>query len=142
MDQLRDLWHRIEAAGYDWISVWDHFYAADLTGNPDCLEAVAAHAALACETERVTVGCLVYCAGYRHPAVLAKAITTIDLISNGRAAMGIGAGWSQLEYDAYGIEFPSTGVRLNMMDEAAAVLRGMFREDKVNFEGKYFTLTD
>src|ERR1043165_5369967 len=125
MDELRDLWHRIEAAGYGWISVWDHFYAADLTGDPTCLEAVAAHAALACETERVTVGCLVYCAGYRHPAVLAKAITTIDHISNGRAAMGIGAGWSQVEYDAYGIPFPGNKVRLDIMDEAAACLRGM-----------------
>lgn len=142
VDELVDLWHRIENAGYGWISVWDHFYAADLTGDPTCLEAVSMHALLAAETRRATVGCLVYCAGYRHPAVLAKAITTIDLISNGRAAMGIGAGWSQLEYDAYGIPFPSTGTRLEMMDEAAAVLRGMFREDKVNFEGKHFQLTD
>ncbi len=142
VDELVDLWHRIERAGYGWISVWDHFYAADLTGDPTCLEAVSMHALLAAETERATVGCLVYCAGYRHPAVLAKSITTIDLISKGRAAMGIGAGWSQLEYDAYGIEFPSTGTRLNMMDEAAAVLRGMFRDDKTNFDGTYFRLTD
>ena len=142
MDELRDLWHRIEAAGYGWISVWDHFYAADLTGNPDCLEAVAAHAALASETERVTVGCLVYCAGYRHPAVLAKAITTIDHISNGRAAMGIGAGWSQVEYDAYGIPFPSNKVRLDIMDEAAACLRGMLNDKKTTFKGEHFQLTD
>lgn len=142
VEELVDLWHRIEAAGYGWISVWDHFYAADLTGDPTCLEAVSMHALLAAETERATVGCLVYCAGYRHPAVLAKALTTIDHISNGRAAMGIGAGWSQLEYDAYGIEFPSTKVRLEMMDEAAAVLRGMFREDKTTFDGTHFQLTD
>lgn len=142
MDELRDLWHRIEAAGYGWISVWDHFYAADLTGNPNCLEAVAAHTALACETERVQVGCLVYCAGYRHPAVLAKSITTIDHISNGRAAMGIGAGWSQLEYDAYGIPFPSTGERLAILDESAACIRGLLRDEKTTFAGKHFTLTD
>lgn len=142
MAELRDLWRRIEAAGYDWISVWDHFYAADLTGDPTCLEAVAAHAALAAETSRVTVGCLVYCAGYRHPAVLAKAITTIDHISNGRAAMGIGAGWSQVEYDAYGMAFPSAKVRLEMMDEAAACLKGMLRDDKTTFKGEHFQLTD
>lgn len=142
MDELRDLWHRIEAAGYGWISVWDHFYAADLTGNPNCLEAVAAHTALACETERVQVGCLVYCAGYRHPAVLAKSITTIDHISNGRAAMGIGAGWSQLEYDAYGIPFPSTGERLAILDESAACIKGLLRDEKTTFAGKHFTLTD
>lgn len=142
MDELRELWHRIEAAGYGWISVWDHFYAADLTGDPNCLEAVAAHTALACETERVQVGCLVYCAGYRHPAVLAKAITTIDHISNGRAAMGIGAGWSQLEYDAYGMTFPSTGERLAILDESAACIRGLLRDEKTTFNGKHFTMTD
>jgi alkanesulfonate monooxygenase SsuD/methylene tetrahydromethanopterin reductase-like flavin-dependent oxidoreductase (luciferase family) len=84
----------------------------------------------------------VYCAGYRHPAVLAKAVTTIDHISNGRAAMGIGAGWSQVEYDAYGIPFPSAKVRLEMMDEAAACLKGMFRDDKTTFKGEHFQLTD
>src|SRR5437868_1562357 len=142
MDELRDLWHRIEAAGYGWISVWDHFYAADLTGDPTCLEAVAAHAALAAETSRATVGCLVYCAGYRHPAVLAKAITTIDHISNGRAAMGLGAGWSQVEYEAYGMRFPGTAERLAIMDESAACIRGLLRDDKTSFRGTHFTLND
>ena len=106
-DELRLLWKRIESLGFDWISIWDHFYGA--TGDPDdaaCLEAVAMHAALACETDRVQCGALVYSIGYRHPAVLAKAITAIDLISGGRAAMGIGAGWAEVEYRAYGIDFP------------------------------------
>ena len=97
--ELRLLWKRIEALGFDWISIWDHFYGA--TGSADdaaCLEAVAMHTALACETERVQCGALVYSIGYRHPAVLAKAITAIDLISGGRAAMGIGAGWAEIEY--------------------------------------------
>ena len=119
------LWKRIEALGFDWISVWDHFYGA--TGQPDdaaCLEAVAMHAALACETERVECGCLVYSIGYRHPAVLAKAITTIDLLSGGRAAMGIGAGWAEVEYDAYGIDFPPIGTRMDQLEEGIAVLRG------------------
>ncbi len=142
MDELREQWRRIEAAGYQWISVWDHFYAADLSGDPTCLEAVAAHAALASETSRATVGCLVYCAGYRHPAVLAKAVTAIDHISGGRAAMGLGGGWSQVEYDAYGIPFPSAGERLEILDESAACVRSMLREDKTSFAGKHFTLTD
>jgi len=105
--ELQGLWRRIEELGFDWISVWDHFYAADMTGDADCLEAVAAHAALACATTRVRCGSLVYCAGYRHPAVLAKAITTIDHLSGGRVDVGLGAGWSELEYRAYGIPFPS-----------------------------------
>ena len=124
-DELRLLWKRIEALGFDWISIWDHFYGA--TGAPDdaaCLEAVAMHAALACETERVQCGALVYSIGYRHPAVLAKAITAIDLISGGRAAMGIGAGWAEVEYRAYGIDFPAVGTRMDQLEEGIAILRG------------------
>ena len=111
-DELRLLWKRIEALGFDWISIWDHFYGA--TGAPDdaaCLEAVAMHATLACETERVQCGALVYSIGYRHPAVLAKAITAIDLISGGRAAMGIGAGWAEVEYQRLRHRLPEPSAR-------------------------------
>src|SRR4249919_4405003 len=101
--ELQSLWLRIEDLGFDWISIWDHFYAADGTGNPHCLEAVASHAALAATTSRVRCGSLVYSVGYRHPAVLANAMATIDQLSGGRAELGLGAGWSQIEYDAYGI---------------------------------------
>src|SRR2546430_4888797 len=101
-DELVPLWQHIEDLGFDWISIWDHFYAADLTGQPQCLEAVAAHTALACATSRVRVGSLVYCVAYRHPAVLAKALTTIDQLSKGRADLRLGAGWSAVEVEAYG----------------------------------------
>ena len=101
----------IEDLGFGWISIWDHFYGA--TGQPDdaaCLEAVAMHAALACDdVDGCACGSLVYSLGYRHPAVLANAITAIDHLSGGRADMGIGAGWAEVEYDAYGIPFPSIG---------------------------------
>lgn len=142
LDELTALWQRIEALGFDWISVWDHFYAADLTGNPDCLEAVTAHAALAAATERVTCGSLVYCVGYRHPAVLAKAITSIDHLSHGRAAIGLGAGWSAVEYEAYGIPFPPTATRLDMLEEAAACVRGLLRDETTTFEGTHFSLRE
>ena len=142
VEELVELWHRIEAAGFDWISIWDHFYAADLTGSPHCHEAVAAHTALACSTSRVRCGSLVYCVGYRHPAVLANAIATIDHFSNGRADIGLGAGWSQLEYDAYGIRFPSTGTRLDMLEEAAACVRGLLHDDVTTFDGEHFTLRE
>jgi F420-dependent oxidoreductase-like protein len=140
MDELVDLWHRIEAMGFDWISIWDHFYAADMTGGPNCHEAVAAHAALACETERVRCGSLVYCAGYRHPAVLANAICTIDHLSGGRADLGLGAGWSMLEYQAYGIPFPSAGERLNILEEAAECITGLLRQETTTFTGQHFQL--
>jgi F420-dependent oxidoreductase-like protein len=140
-DELRSLWRRIEELGFDWISIWDHFYGA--TGQPDdaaCLEAVAMHAALACETERVQVGSLVYSIGYRHPAVLAKAITAIDLLSNGRANMGIGAGWAEVEYEAYGIDFPTVGTRMDQLEEGIQVLRGLLHQDVTDFDGEWFQL--
>ena len=98
------------------------------------------HAALACETERVECGCLVYSIGYRHPAVLAKAITAIDLLSGGRAAMGIGAGWAEVEYDAYGIDFPSIGTRMDQLEEGVAILRGLLHDEETTFEGTWFSV--
>ena len=142
MEELDGLWRRIEAAGYGWISIWDHFYAADLTGDPHCHEAVAAHTALACATSRVRCGSLVYCVGYRHPAVLAKALATIDHVSGGRADIGLGAGWSQVEYDAYGIPFPSVGVRMDTLEEAAACVRGLLHDESTTFDGEHFQLRD
>jgi F420-dependent oxidoreductase-like protein len=142
MDELIGLWQHIEALGFDWISIWDHFYAADLTGDASCHEAVAAHAALACHTRRVRCGSLVYCAGYRHPAVLANAICTIDHLSGGRADLGLGAGWSQIEYDAYGLPFPAPARRLDILEESVRCVRGLLREPVTTFSGEYFTLTD
>lgn len=141
--ELRDVWRRIEDLGFGWISVWDHFYGA--TGRPDdpeCLEAVAMHAALACTTSRVRIGSLVYSIGYRHPAVLAKAITAIDQLSHGRAEMGIGAGWAQVEYDAYGIEFPPLKVRMDQLEEGIQVLRGLLHDEVTSFEGRWFTVRE
>ncbi len=141
VEELRALWLRIEDLGFDWISIWDHFYAADASGS-NCLEAVASHAALACTTERVRCGSLVYCAGYRHPAVLANALATIDHLSCGRADFGIGAGWAVNEYAAYGIPFPSAGQRLDLLEESVQCIRGLLRNETTSFEGRYFTLTD
>ncbi len=141
IDELRDLWTRIEDLGFDWISIWDHFYSADFNGF-ECHEAVACHAALACHTSRVRVGSLVYCAGYRHPAVLANAITTIDHLSGGRADLGLGAGWAFNEYGAYGIPFPAAGERLDILEESIQAIRGLLRQDATDFTGKHFTFTD
>lgn len=141
--ELRSAWRRIEDLGFGWISIWDHFYGA--TGRPDdaeCLEAVALHAALACETSRVRIGSLVYSIGYRHPAVLAKAITTIDHLSGGRADMGLGAGWAVVEYEAYGIPFPPIKERMDQLEEGMQCLRGLLHDDVTSFSGQYFTLNE
>jgi len=141
-DELQGFWRHIESLGFGWISIWDHFYAADMTGDAECLEAVSTHAALACATTKVRCGSLVYSVGYRHPAVLANAIATIDHLSGGRVDVGIGAGWSQLEYDAYGIPFPSVGTRMDQLEEGIQVLRGLLHDETTTFEGKWFNVRD
>jgi F420-dependent oxidoreductase-like protein len=140
--ELQPLWSHIEELGFDWISIWDHFYAADGTGNPHCLEAVASHAALAATTSRVRCGSLVYSVGYRHPAVLANAAATLDQLSGGRITLGLGGGWLADEYHAYGIDFPPVPVRLRQVEEAIQCVRGLLTEEVTSFDGEHFTLTD
>jgi F420-dependent oxidoreductase-like protein len=140
--ELRELWTKIEGHGFEWISIWDHFYAADGTGNPNCLEAVASHAALAASTSRVRCGSLVYSVGYRHPAVLANAMATLDQVSNGRITLGLGGGWLAEEYQAYGMPFPEAPVRLRQVEEAIQCVRGLLTQERTTFDGEYFTLTD
>ncbi|MFA5882853.1 MAG: TIGR03560 family F420-dependent LLM class oxidoreductase [Acidimicrobiia bacterium] len=148
--ELQSLWRRIEDHGFDWISVWDHFYAADASIRGDgplksgyhCLEALTTHTALALTTEKVRCGSLVYCAGYRHPAVLANSMATLDQLSGGRTVLGLGAGWHQGEYDAYGIPFPSIGERMRILEEAVQCVRLLTTEEVANFDGRHFRLTD
>ena len=140
--ELRELWSRIETLGFDWISIWDHFYAADATGDPHCLEAITSHTALAMSTTRVTCGSLVYSAGYRHPAVLANAIATMDQLAGGRIVLGLGGGWLQNEYDAYGMHYGSPGERLRMLAEYIQCVRGLLTQERTTFEGEFFTLRD
>ena len=142
MDELRTVWSTAESLGFDWISVWDHFYPAPSPLDGDCFEAVACHAALAAVTSHARVGCLVYSAGYRHPAVLANAGATIDHISNGRLELGLGAGWHQWEYDAYGIPFEAPAVRLRRMAEAIEIVRSLWTEDVTTYKGEFFTLSE
>ena len=142
MAELRDVWRTAEDAGFDWVSIWDHFYPAPTPVDGDSFEGVACHAALAATTSRVRVGSLVYSVGYRHPAVLANAAVTIDHISAGRLELGLGAGWLQTEYDAYGIPFESPGTRLRRLAEYVEVVRALWTQDTVDFDGEFFTLRE
>jgi F420-dependent oxidoreductase-like protein len=142
MPDLRAAWRRIEDLGFGWISIWDHFYAATDGTDPECHESVATHAALACDTTRVRCGSLVYSVGYRHPAVLAKAACAIDHLSGGRADLGLGAGWAQFEYDAYGIPFPSVKERMDQLEEAIQCVRGLLSGEPFDFAGKYFSFAN
>jgi len=149
-DELRALWRRIERQAFDWISIWDHFYAADATVSSDgtttsgsaCLEAVTAHTALVLETGRVRCGSLVYCVAFRHPAVLANVAATLDQLSGGRVTMGLGGGWHQGEFAAYGIPFETVPVRLRRTDEAIQVVRALLTEDVAEFHGEFYDLTE
>ena len=140
MSELLTLWRRADEAGFHWISVWDHFYANPLESreNP-CFEGVASMAALAATTSRVRVGCLVFCALFRNPGLLAKAAVTIDHISGGRAELGIGAGWFEEEFQDFGYEFPPLGKRIDQLEEALEVTRSLLRDQETNFEGEYYS---
>src|SRR4029077_15358247 len=109
---------------------------ADASGSAVCLEAGVTHAALAATTSRVRCGGLVYSLGYRHPAVLANAMAPLDPPAGGRVTLGLGAGWHQTEYDAYGIPFPPAPVRLRQLEEEVQCIRALLTEDVVDFEGE------
>jgi len=140
--ELRELWTVTENLGFEWISIWDHFYASQVDPRKDCFEAVSCHTALALTTSSVRVGSLVYCATYRHPADLANAAATIDHFSSGRLEFGIGAGWHELEHNGYGYPFDPPARRLRRLAEAVEVIRLLWTEDDVHYEGEFFTLTD
>ena len=139
MDELRQLWRRLEDAGLDWISLWDHLYEAPHQGGTvPHYEALTTLGALAAETERVKVGCLVFYVGYRNPGLLAKAATTLDHLSGGRFVLGLGAGWHEWEARAYGYDFPGIGTRLDMLEEAIQIIRGLLTRERTTFAGQHF----
>jgi F420-dependent oxidoreductase-like protein len=139
MDDMRKLWRKLDTRGVDWISAWDHFYEAPPKGGTEPhFEALATLGALAAETKHARIGCLVFYVGYRNPALLAKAATTLDHITGGRFELGIGAGWHIWEASAYGYPFPDIGTRLDMLEEAAQIIRRMLTEDRTTFSGKHF----
>jgi F420-dependent oxidoreductase-like protein len=143
LEELRRLWRYVDQAGFDWLSVWDHFYEAPpIDGNGSCFETVSALTLLAADTAKVRVGCLVFCINYRHPAVLAKAFATIDHVSNGRLEAGLGAGWHVHEYRDYGFAFEPIGVRQSQLEEAVQIVRSMLTHDSTTFAGKYFQVHD
>jgi alkanesulfonate monooxygenase SsuD/methylene tetrahydromethanopterin reductase-like flavin-dependent oxidoreductase (luciferase family) len=121
-----------ENAGFDLVTVMDHFYQIRGIGpeTEPMLEAYSTLAALAVKTSRVKLGTLVTGVTYRNPAFLAKTVTTLDVISKGRAIMGIGAAWNDSEHAGYGYEFPPIKERMDRLDEALAIIKGMFTEQR------------
>jgi len=129
-----------QAAGFDSVFVMDHFYQLPMLGSPDqpMLEAYTALGALATATEDVLLGTLVTGNTYRNPTLLAKIITTLDVISQGRAVLGIGTGWFELEHDQLGFEFGTFTERFAKLDEALEIILPMIKGERVSFAGDYY----
>ena len=125
---------RAEALGYDTLAVADHF--------PRGLGPFAALATAAAATDRIRVGAFVFANDFRHPAVLAKEAATLDLLSDGRLEVGIGAGWLRAEYEATGIPFDRAGVRIERLAEAIPLIKRLWTEDNVTAQGRFFQATD
>lgn len=131
-----------EETGFSSLWVMDHFYQLPALGGESqpMLEGYTLLGALAARTQRIQLGTLVTGVTYRNPAMLAKIVTTLDVISRGRAALGIGAAWHDVEHEALGFEFPSVRDRMDRLEEAVQICRAMFTEDAPSFEGKHYSI--
>jgi F420-dependent oxidoreductase-like protein len=133
-----------EASGFDTVFVMDHFFQLPLLGRPDqeMFEAYTLLSALAARTQRVRLGTLVTGVTYRHPSLLAKEVTALDVISRGRALLGIGAAWFDVEHAALGFEFPPIKERYARLVDALEICRGMFTQPATTYTGTHYSVKD
>ena len=130
-----------EAAGFDTVLVMDHFYQLPGIGAPEnaMLEAYTTLGALASVTSTIQLSALVTGNTYRNPALLAKTVTTLDMVSRGRAILGIGAGWFEREHDDYGFDFGTFGQRFERLEEALTIIAPMLKGEPASLDGKWYT---
>lgn len=138
---IRERTQLADRLGYDALFFVDHMWARGLPAL-DHLEVWSLLPAMAAVTERIRLGALVLCNSYRNPALLAKMASSFDVISNGRLIFGIGAGWMEEEYAAYGYTFPRPRVRTQQLDEALEIIKRMFTQPSATFEGKYYAVRE
>ena len=143
-DAVTDLARTAEDVGFDSFWVMDHFYQLPALGGPSqpMLESYTLLGGIAARTSTIRLGALVTGVTYRNPAILAKVVTTLDVLSAGRAILGIGAAWHDVEHDALGVDFPPAGERLDRLEEAVQICRAMFRDEHPSFEGRYYRIHD
>ena len=132
----------LERIGWDSLWLYDHFHTVPRTEIEPTFECWTTMAALAEATSKIRLGQLVTCSLYRNPAYLAKVSSCIDVISGGRVDVGIGAGWKQEEFDAYGYEFPRIRERLDRMADTGKILKAMWREQRATVAGKYLAVRE
>lgn len=141
-ERVSDIARTAEASGFDSVWVMDHF--EQIMGDPAApiLEGYVVLAGIAARTERVNLGTLVTGVLYRNPAMLAKMVTSLDVLSSGRAVLGIGASWNESEQQHYGIERVPVAERMDRLDEALEICRLMFTEETPSFKGRYYEINE
>lgn len=139
---MRDLATYADNSTWDSVWVYDHFHTVPVPTDEATHEAWTLMSAFAATTERVKLGQMCTAMSYRNPAYLAKVAATVDVISGGRTQMGIGGGWYEHEWRAYGYGFPSAGERLGRLDEGVQIMRDAWRDGRVTFDGKYYQVDD
>src|SRR5579859_601871 len=127
-----------ENLGFNSVWLYDHFHTIPVPSQEVTFECWMSTAALARDTKRVRIGQMVTCNGYRNPALLAKMASTVDVLSHGRLNFGIGAGWYEHEYKAYGYDYPDAPERLRYLREAVQVILAMWTQEEAVYEGKYY----
>jgi F420-dependent oxidoreductase-like protein len=128
------------AFAHAWL--FDHYAPIYSDVNGPCLEGWTTLAALAAQTKRIRLGLMVTGNTYRHPAVLASIAATVDIVSNGRVDLGIGAGWNEYEHTSMGIPLYAPGERIRRLDEACQIIKQLFTQDLTTFDGRYYQLKE
>lgn len=139
---MRDLAAYADDSAWDSLWVYDHFHTVPVPTREATHEAWSLMSAYAATTSRIKLGQMCTAMSYRNPVYLAKVAATADIISGGRVQMGIGGGWYEHEWRAYGYGFPSAGERLGRLDEGVQIMRDAWRDGRVSFNGKYYTEID
>ena len=129
-----------ESGGYDSVWLYDHFHTVPTPEKETVFECWTATAGLCRDTEEIKIGQMVTCNGYRNPALLAKMASTVDVMSNGRLLFGLGAGWYEHEWRAYGYGFPELGERMRAFKEACEIVHRMWTEDEPVFDGEFYMI--
>ena len=144
--RMRDLAQAAEALDYDFIVFPDHLVleGPERQRDPHALawDMVSVAAWLAGATKKIRIGHMVLCNLFRHPAITAQSLTTIDHLSNGRLLAGLGSGWTQTEFEMTGIPFPPITERLRMLDEALTVIKSLWANEQTTFDGEFYHLKD
>ncbi|MGZ8714200.1 MAG: LLM class F420-dependent oxidoreductase [Mycobacterium sp.] len=138
---MRELAAYADGGAWDSLWVYDHFHTVPVPTDEATHEAWSLMSAYAASTSRIKLGQMCTAMGYRNPVYLAKVAATADIISGGRVQMGIGGGWYEHEWTAYGYGFPSAGVRLGMLDEGVRIIRDAWRDGRVSLEGKHYQVS-